>query len=528
MYLLVGLILGPHIGLALVDSKGVWAQFLLGADTEEPLRVLQELGVGFILFSIGASFRFTTFREVGPRILGLSAAEIGLTSVLVGIAVYVATGDWRLGVVAPALAVASAPSATLVTLREVEAEGPASRCLILCVGHNNLAALLAYPILASLAFGVGGAGGATLSALIALAGGGAIGFGAAVWLESITGRRELVLLGILVVLAALGIAHWGEAGGTGLGMLACFAAGMAIANGSPHSDELFRYLENTVYPIYVLFFIAAGRDLHLDALVQGGVLAALFIAARTAGKLYGARLGMQLTGLADSLPRSLGSGLLCQAGIALGLVASLEAIAPAETVHLRQVVVASVVFFELIGPFLVRHVVVRAGEVTLANLLPHAEAKGTEALRWVYLEFRRNLGLLKGGHFDGDSRTTVEHAMRRRPRFVSESLSFERVLKALGETGADLLPVIDHDAQFKGVISYEEVKNTLYDPFLRGLVIAEDLTSSVDDALDPDASLVKALEVLDRHRVQSWPVVKDRQLLGIVRRTDIYAMMRRG
>ena len=47
-------------------------------------------------------------------------------------------------------------------------------------------------------------------------------------------------------------AHWGEVGGTGLGMLACFSAGVAITNGSPHSDELFRYLENTVYPIYVL------------------------------------------------------------------------------------------------------------------------------------------------------------------------------------------------------------------------------------------------------------------------------------
>ncbi len=526
VYLLVGLFLGPNIGLAWVEPGGILAKFMLGADTEVPLRVLQELGVGFILFSIGAAFRFPIFREVGPRVLGISASEIGLTSVLVGGAVYLATGDWRLGVIAPALAVASAPSATLVTLREVEAEGPTSRCLMLCVGHNNLVALLAYPVLASLAFGIGGAGSATLSALIALVGGGVIGFAAAVWLESITGRRELVLLGILVVLGTLGIAHGGEIGGTGLGMLACFAAGLAIANGSPHSGELFRYLENTVYPIYVLFFIAAGRDLHLDALAQGGLLAVLFIAARTVGKIYGSRIGMRLTGLTDSLPRSLGSGLLCQAGIALGLVASLEQIAPAETLHLRHVVVASVVIFELIGPFLVRHVVVRAGEVTLANLLPHAEARGKEALRWVYLEFRRNLGLLKDSS-DGSNKRTVEHAMRRRPRFVSESLSFERVLKALGETGADLLPVLDHDAYFKGVISYEEVKNTLYDPFLRGLVIAEDLTSSVDDALGPDASLAKALEVLDRHRVQSWPVVKDRQLLGIVRRTDIYAMMRR-
>ena len=93
VYLLVGLILGPQVGLAFVDSEGVLAQFLLGGDSEEPLRVLQELGVGFILFSIGAAFRFPVFREVGPRILGISAAEIGLTSVLVGVGVYVATGD---------------------------------------------------------------------------------------------------------------------------------------------------------------------------------------------------------------------------------------------------------------------------------------------------------------------------------------------------------------------------------------------------------------------------------------------------
>jgi Kef-type K+ transport system membrane component KefB len=527
VYLLVGLALGPNVGLALVDPEGVAARFLLGDDADGPLRVLQELGVGFILFSIGAAFRFTTFREVGPRIVGLSAAEIGVTSVLVGAGVYAATGEWQLGAIAPALAVASAPSATLVTLREVEAEGPASRSLILCVGNNNLIALLAYPVLASLAFGVGGAGAASLSALVSLVGGGAIGFLAAVWLESITGRRELVLLGILVVLAALGLAHWSEIGGTGLGMLACFSAGLAVANGSPHADELFRYLENTVYPIYVLFFIAAGRDLHLEELMQGGLLAVLFVAARTAGKLLGAALGMRLTGLSESLPRSLGAGLLCQAGIALGLVASLEAIAPEQTTQLRHVVVASVVVFELIGPFLVRDVAVRAGEVTLANLLPHAEARGREALRWVYLELRRNLGLLKADHIESASQPTVEHAMRRRPRFVLESLSFEEVLKALGETGADLLPVIDHEARFKGVISYEEVKNTLYDPFLRGLVIAEDLTSSIADALGPADSLATALEVLDRHRVQSWPVVKDGQLLGIVRRTDLYAMMRR-
>ena len=95
------------------------------------------------------------------------------------------------------------------------------------------------------------------------------------------------------------------------------------------------------------------------------------------------------------------------------------------------------------------------------------------------------------------------------------------------ESSAVLLPVVDVEGHFKGVISYEEVKNTLYDPILRDLVIAEDLTSSVDDALTTTTPLAAALEILDRHRVQSWPVIEDDRLLGMVRRTDIYALMRR-
>jgi CBS domain-containing protein len=310
-------------------------------------------------------------------------------------------------------------------------------------------------------------------------------------------------------------------------MLACFAAGVALANGSPHSGALFRNVENTVYPLYVLFFIAAGRDLHLESVIQAGALGVLFIIARAAGKLYGARIGLRLTGLGEGVPPSFGAGLMCQAGIALGLVAALEYAAPDVTAELRHVVVASVVVFELAGPWLVRRTALVAGEVKLANLLPHAEAKGTEAVRWVLLEFRRNLGMLRSDSELREGGPTVRHAMRRRPRVVSEGLPFERVLKALGETGADLLPVVDAEDRFKGVISYEEVKNTLYEPALRDLVIAEDLTSDIGDPLEPESSLAAALDIMDRHHVHSWPVVEDERLLGMVSRTDLYSLMRK-
>jgi CBS domain-containing protein len=57
-------------------------------------------------------------------------------------------------------------------------------------------------------------------------------------------------------------------------------------------------------------------------------------------------------------------------------------------------------------------------------------------------------------------------------------------------------------------------------------VIAEDLTTPVDDPLEADASLAAALERMDRHRVHSWPVVEGERLLGVVRRSDVYGLMR--
>lgn len=527
VYLLVGLALGPHGLLRLSEAGEVGARLLLGPATAAPLEAMAQLALGFILFGVGAEFRFETFRRVGPHALTLSGVEVAVTGVLVGAAVWLGSGSWQLAMVAPALAVASAPSATLVTLREVEAEGPATRVLILCVGHNNIAALVLFPLLAALAFGGQAAEGAVWVLLAPLLGG-AIGLLAAVWIESIDGRRELVLVGILVVVATLGLLEWARPGATGIGMLGCFGAGLALSNASPHADRLQRYMENTVYPLYVLFFIAAGRDLHVGALATAGLLGVLFIAARAAGKLLGARLGLRLTG-DEELPPWLGAGLLCQAGVALGLVAALEAIAPEQTAELRHVVVASVVVFELAGPWLVRRTVVGAGEVKLANLLPRPEATGAEALRWVANELRHNLGLATAAGLGlGNEGPTVETVMRRRPASIAEALPFPAVLKVLAETHADVLPVVNADGAFVGIVSYDEVKNALYDPMLRDLVIAGDLTTRIDDPLEPDTPLGAALERLDRHGVHSWPVVKEGRLAGVIRRSDAYSLVRRG
>ncbi len=222
------------------------------------------------------------------------------------------------------------------------------------------------------------------------------------------------------------------------------------------------------------------------------------MAARTAGKIGGVWLGLRLVPLEVELPRTLGVGLLCQAGIALGFVAALEGLVPELTADLRHVVVASVALFELLGPWLVRRTVVGAGEVKLGDLFPHAEASAPEALRWVFVEIRRNLGLGPGEGRVTGAAPVVRNAMRRRPDVIPEGAGFDQVLRLLGESPAALLPVVDGEGGFRGVISFDEVKNALYTPLLRDIVIARDLTEEVEDPLGPDDSLAEALERMDR------------------------------
>jgi Kef-type K+ transport system membrane component KefB/predicted transcriptional regulator len=520
VYLLVGLCLGPH-GLPTPDGDGV-----LDAEAGATLDALARVSVGFILFGVGGEFSFPALRRVGARILAVAAGEVGVTAVLVAVGVYAATGSGALACVAPALAVATAPSATLVTLREVEAEGPVARTVILCVGLDNLAALLAFPLLLALAFGAGHPAAATGGALLALGAGTAVGLVSAVALEVISTERDQIVLGLFAVVASLGVALAIGGSSPGLGLLGCFAAGVAVANASPHAAGLLRRLDGVAYPLYVLFFIGSGRDLHLESLAALGGLGTLFVAARATGKLAGARLGLRLAGWGAELPGSLGTGLLCQAGVALALVAALEQTAPEPSAPLRHVVLASVVFFELVGPWLLRRTVVRSGEVKLSSLLRDPTTSAPEAIRWVGLELRRSLGLAAAG--GGGEDVTVRHAMRRRPAVADEAQPFQGVLKALGEAGAEHLPVVDGEGRLRGVISYDEVKNALYDPVLRDLVIARDLAEDVPDPLHPETPLAEALEQMDRRGVHSWPVVEGEQLVGVVRRSDLYALLRRG
>jgi Kef-type K+ transport system membrane component KefB len=143
-------------------------------------------------------------------------------------------------------------------------------------------------------------------------------------------------------------------------LVASLGVGAAVVNLSERPHSLFSALSRTDPPLYALFFVIAGADLDLGLVWTLGPLGAAYVLSRAAGKFSGAFLGARLLGFSPAVQRNLGTALLSQAGLAIGLVLTIERQHPEYAALVAAVVLGAVVVFELVGPIGARWAVLRA------------------------------------------------------------------------------------------------------------------------------------------------------------------------
>ena len=88
-------------------------------------------------------------------------------------------------------------------------------------------------------------------------------------------------------------------------------------------------VERWTVPLNILFFVISGAELDLKILVNPVTLAvgAVYIAARSLGKYYGAYGSCRATKCSNAITKNLGITLLPQAGVALGMAENEKATA---------------------------------------------------------------------------------------------------------------------------------------------------------------------------------------------------------
>jgi len=536
-YLLVGLLAGPSFAAII----GITPLLTLPALLE--LRYLSDLALGLILMNIGALIHLDHLRRWRKRIVVFSASEIGLSFLLVVLATGlvnllvlqqvvgdfgVAATSLRFGLFLGVIAVATAPAATLMVIRECEADGPVTELVLTLVGFNNLVSVLGFTFLAHFLLlpetGI-------LHLLARMGGpillGGLLGFLLSLWAErlELASEHKVLLIGGVAALIALCRALSLDF------LLASLVFGLVLANSTTAWHRLSASLREVDYLLYIAFFVIAGANLHLETLAHIGLLGIAYVIARTLGKWLGATFGAQWGAFGERERKFVGLTLLAQAGVAIGLASSLAQHWPVGGKMLETVVLGSVIIFELIGPLAVRQGLVRAGEVPILSLLQKRAPLGTlEGLHQVVDHFRQALGMPAGHRLRDPGDILVRHVMRQNVETVQARMPFNELLKFIAHSRYDRFPVVDEQERFLGMIDYTEIRNLLFEPSLAPLVVAGDLVTTAQHALHPEQSLRSALEILQLHRnISFFPVVAEDdplQLLGILSQNDVLAAFR--
>ena len=374
-YLLTGLLLGPFFLGRLGLSRFGFGFGSLAA--VEGYGIITQVALGFIAFVIGNEFRLSALKHMGRRAVTVGIAQAVITTALVDIALvalHFARPDaisLASAITLGSIAAATAPAATLMVVKQYKADGPLTKLLLMVVAIDDAVGL----VLFSASYGVANAleqgridpVSVVLEIALSLALGAAAGYLLNLLEVYFHSRSKRMSLSVAFVLLTVGLSMTKfEINGTRCGfslLLVCMMTGTVFCNVCPTSDELMDRLDRWVSPINILFFVLSGAELDLTILTNPMVLliGMVYIVARSAGKISGSFLSCRATSCSPAIQKYLGITLLPQAGVALGMAATAAELSDGHMV--RNVVLFSVLVYELVGPTLTKLSLTAAGEI---------------------------------------------------------------------------------------------------------------------------------------------------------------------
>ena len=352
-YLIVGMVLGPHALGVISDSATT--------------RQLSELGVVFLLFTLGLEFSLPRMMAVRREVFGLGGLQVGATVLIVALIARALGNSWLIGTLVGG---AVAMSSTAIILAQLTDRGELNRT------HGRLAfSMLLFQDLAvvpflALASALQSASGPFALRQIALT---AVGGTVAVGVVLVAGRlllrplfyeiahsrlRELFTLAALLVVLA---AAWASSlAGLSLA-LGGFLAGMLLAE-----TEYRHQIDAVIRPfrdiLLGLFFISVGMLLDVQLLVhQFALVSALLVGLlvlKAAITATAARL------FVDSLFKAVRTGIVMSIGGEFGIALfTLLLQSGAGSGRLAQPLLVAVVLSMVLSP------IILANNSRLARLL---------------------------------------------------------------------------------------------------------------------------------------------------------------
>ena len=376
-YLVAGLILGPYCFGAL-HIPGFGFNTL---EQVETFSIISQVAMAFIAFTIGNEFRLTQLKHMGKQAIVVGILQAVVTTIVVDIVLialhlaFPSVISLPSAIVLGAIASATAPAATLMVIKQYKAEGPLTSLLMLVVAIDDAVGLVLFAVSMGIAnaieMGSISVTGMVVEPLLEIV--------LSLGLGSIMGlllnyveiffhsRSKRMTISVAFVMLTAGISMMEfEIGGIHCSfslLLTCMMLGTIFCNICETSEELMNRVDGWTVPLNLLFFVLSGAELDLQILSDPMVLliGVLYIAARCCGKYFGAYSSCAMTKCSKKITKNLGITLFPQAGVALGM--SLTAATLSDGAIVRNVVLFSVLVYELVGPALTKRSLLDAGEI---------------------------------------------------------------------------------------------------------------------------------------------------------------------
>ena len=351
-YIVGGILCGPFV-LNLVPQSMV-----------EGTSFLPDIALAFIAFSTGEFFRISALKKNGGKVITITVLESCGAAILVFLTCYFILGlSFPFSVVLGALATATAPASTIMTIRQTGAKGDFVETLLQVVALDDIVGLVLYSIAISFATAMFSSTGFHISSVLIPLGKNLLllllGCGFGLLLKVMVGPKRSTDNRLIIAIAIL-FSYCGICAVVDVSpLLGCMAMGMVYIN-TTDDERMFRQLNYFSPPILLLFFFRSGLSFDLGSLVGNAgnigavpllVVGVVYFLVRIVGKYIGAWTGCQLAGKGPKVRNFLGLALIPQAGVAIGLAALGARALGGETGHaLETIILSSSVLYELIGP----------------------------------------------------------------------------------------------------------------------------------------------------------------------------------
>lgn len=343
---------------------------LLPKITEQWFPFIANISISMIGFLVGGKLTIPSLKKLGPSILWISVIGTITTIILIFSGLVWLNIPTSAALILAAIASATAPTTTSDVILETKAEGNFTETLFGVVALDEVWAMMAFSVFFVLVsydktqitdlhlF---------FSSLWSIVGSVLIGIILGVPMAFLTGRLQkgepTLSEAISIVFICSGISFLLHTSF----ILSSLVLGFVVTNLAKHHKRPFHAIEDIEYPFLVLFFVLSGASLKFENLIQIGAIGIIYILLRILGRFSGAWLGGYVSKSDMEIRKLLGFALLPQAGVALGMALVTAQNFPKIGAVVLPIILGTTIIFELIGPILIRKMLIKTDEASLKS-----------------------------------------------------------------------------------------------------------------------------------------------------------------